>query len=68
MDINGQIAYWRNSSSEDWQVALELIENGHVRHGLFFVHLAMEKILKAHVTRKMQDIPSTTHPQLAAAM
>ena len=61
MDINGQIAYWRNSSSEDWQVAQELIENGRVRHGLFFIHLAMEKILKAHVTKAIQDIPPRIH-------
>lgn len=61
MDINGQIAYWRNSSIEDWQVAQELIENGRVRHGLFFIHLAIEKALKAHVTKEKNDVPPRIH-------
>ncbi len=49
IDIEKQIAYWRDGSIEDWQVAQELISNGRIRHGLFFAHLSLEKLLKAHV-------------------
>jgi len=36
VDIQKQIAYWRNGAREDWAVAEELIGNGRIRHGLFF--------------------------------
>lgn len=48
INIEKQIAHWRNGAEEDWSVAQELIERGRVRHGLFFAHLALEKMLKAH--------------------
>lgn len=60
-DIQKQINYWRNGSEEDWEVADELIENGRTRHGLFFAHLALEKILKAHVCRVTDDLAPKTH-------
>ena len=44
--VEKHIAYWRNGSDEDWQVALELVGSGRTRHGLFFAHLALEKMLK----------------------
>ena len=61
MDINKQIDYWRTSSDEDFAAAESLLEKGHLRHCLFFVHLAMEKMLKAHVTRQTKDIPPRIH-------
>ncbi|MBI5814418.1 MAG: HEPN domain-containing protein, partial [Nitrospinae bacterium] len=37
------------------------ISGGRNRHGLFFVHLALEKILKAHVCKFTNDIPPKSH-------
>jgi hypothetical protein len=37
-------------------VADQLIRSGKIRHGLFFLHLTLEKILKAHVCQNTQDI------------
>lgn len=61
INIQKQIEYWRNSAWEDWHVSCELIERNRIRHGLFFVHLALEKILKAHVCRKTDDIAPPIH-------
>lgn len=61
IDINKQINYWRNSAIEDWEVARELLKSGRVRHGLFFAHLAIEKLLKAHVCRSTKDLAPRIH-------
>ena len=57
MNIEKHIAYWRAGSEEDFQVAQELREKRRFRHALFFAHLAVEKMLKAHVVRVSQDVP-----------
>lgn len=67
LDIEKQITYWRNGSGEDWQVARELVESGRIRHGLFFAHLALEKILKAHVCRHTNDLAPKIHSLLRLA-
>ncbi|MEW5801581.1 MAG: hypothetical protein AB1847_05675 [bacterium] len=36
-------------------MARELIEHGRSRHGLFFAHLALEKVIKAHICRHTQE-------------
>lgn len=61
IDIDKQIAYWQNGAQEDWEVARELIDRGRIRHGLFFVHLALEKALKAHVCRQTRDLAPRIH-------
>jgi HEPN domain-containing protein len=61
IDVPKQIAYWRDSAQEDWAVARELVDRGRNRHGLFFAHLALEKILKAHVCAKTQDVAPRIH-------
>ncbi len=61
MDIEKQVHYWRNGSEEDIAAAEALVEKGYLRHGLFFAHLAVEKILKAHVTRKTGEMPPRIH-------
>lgn len=67
IDINRQINYWRESSGEDWEVAQELVSNGRTRHGLFFAHLALEKLLKAFVCLHTKTIPPKTHNLLLLA-
>ena len=61
INIKKQIDYWLNGAHEDWTVAKELIEKGHSRHGLFFGHLALEKLLKAHVCLYQQDLAPRIH-------
>jgi len=67
MDISKQIDYWHSGAVEDWEVARELVLNGRTRHGLFFAHLALEKILKAHVCRTTDDLAPRIHALLRLA-
>ncbi|MCU0663513.1 MAG: HEPN domain-containing protein [Myxococcota bacterium] len=64
MDTAKHTAYWRDSAGEDWSAAKALLERGHLRHGLFFVHLAIEKTLKACVVSRTQKMPPKTHDLL----
>ncbi len=52
---------------EDWAVAQDLVRQGRTRHGLFFAHLAIEKILKAHIFRHTHDFPPRIHNLLRLA-
>ena len=61
VDVAKQIDYWRNGGNEDFAAAESLLEKGHLRHSLFFAHLAVEKMLKAHVTRQSRDVPPRIH-------
>jgi len=61
VDIDHQVAYWRDGAREEWQVAEELLERGRIRHALFFTHLAVEKALKARVCRQTNDLAPRTH-------
>jgi HEPN domain-containing protein len=61
IDVGKQIEFWRAGSEEDFAVARELIDRGRVRHGLFFLHLSLEKALKAHVCRVTRDIAPRLH-------
>ncbi|NOY70813.1 MAG: hypothetical protein GXP14_00300 [Gammaproteobacteria bacterium] len=42
IDIGKQIEHWRSGAVEDWNVANSLVEQGKIRHGLFFAHLALD--------------------------
>jgi len=61
VDIVKHISYWRETAQEDWDVGFKLIDAGHTRHGLFFVHLALEKLLKALVCKHTGDIAPRIH-------
>lgn len=61
LDIQKQIDYWHQSAVEDWQVAQDLLNQRKVRHGLFFAHLSLEKLLKAIVCRHTQDLAPRLH-------
>lgn len=61
VDIEKQITFWRESAKEDWDVARQLVENGRTRHGLFFAHLALEKILKALICKHSHDLAPKLH-------
>ena len=61
MDLQRQIDYWRSGAEEDLAAARSLLEKEHLRHALFFAHLAVEKILKAHVVRHTARVPPPIH-------
>lgn len=61
IDIQKQIIHWRRGAEEDWQVAQELIRNGRIRHGLFFAHLSLEKMLKANVCKATSELAPPIH-------
>ncbi|MEO5333133.1 MAG: HEPN domain-containing protein [Magnetococcus sp. YQC-5] len=61
MNVDKQVDYWRIGSDQDWKVAVDLINREEHRHGLFLLHLAMEKLLKALVCRVTKEFPPRTH-------
>ncbi len=61
MNIDKHVHYWRTGAEEDFEAAEELLEKGKERHALFFAHLSLEKILKAHVTRATGQLPPKSH-------
>lgn len=61
IDINKQITFRKDGAAEDFEVARELISNKRARHGLFFVHLSLEKMIKAHVCKNTNDIAPRIH-------
>ncbi len=67
MDTAQHVAYWSRSSEEDLAAARSLREKGHLRHALFFAHLAVEKILKAHLVKNTNQIPPKIHDLLRLA-
>jgi HEPN domain-containing protein len=67
MDAQRQVDYWLNGSREDIEAAVVLLEKRKIRQCLFFAHLAVEKALKAHVSKVSGDIPPRTHDLLRLA-
>jgi HEPN domain-containing protein len=61
VDIEKQIEYWRTGSYDDLQTAKILIEKDRLVHGLFFCHLVIEKIIKAHVVKQSNDLAPRSH-------
>jgi len=61
IDIEKHVVYLRNEATEDWTVATELVNSGRGRHGLFFAHLSLEKLIKARICRHTQDIAPRIH-------
>jgi len=61
INVEKQIAYWRDGAVEDWEIAQELLASKRVRHSLFFAHLTLEKLLKAHVCHHTRDLAPRLH-------
>jgi HEPN domain-containing protein len=67
LDVDKHIAYWRAGAEDDIESAEVLLSAGKNRQGLFFAHLALEKALKAHVSRKLGQVPPRTHDLIRLA-
>lgn len=61
MDIQKQIEYWISTAVDDLQTAELLISNRKTLQGLFFCHLSIEKIIKAHIVGETGIIPPKSH-------
>ena len=65
--IQKQADYWLKSSRQDLRVGDLLLKERKTRHGLFFLHLAMEKLLKALVCKATQQPAPRIHSLPALA-
>ncbi len=56
------VDYWKLTAQKDWDAAGHLFEKGDYLHSLFFGHLVLEKLLKAHFVKdNVADFPPKTH-------
>lgn len=60
-DTKMQIDYWSRGAASDIETAKILIKNKKYLHALFFCHLTIEKIIKAHVTKVTNQVPPKSH-------
>jgi len=61
IDIEKQINYWKNGAIEDLESAKTLIDKNRLLHGLFFCHLVIEKVIKAHVVKQTGEVAPRSH-------
>lgn len=56
------IKYWKLSAEKDWIVVQNLFDKANYPHALFFAHLVLEKLLKAHFVKdNSSDSPPQEH-------
>ena len=67
IDVGAQIRYWRDSSADDLDAARALLAAAKLRQAGFFVHLAVEKAIKACVVAAIRDVPPRSHDLLFLA-
>ena len=60
-DFQKHVDHWRKGAGEDIRVAEELIAARQYRHGLFFAHLAIEKMVKALLIQLTRKMPPKIH-------
>lgn len=60
-DFPKQIEYWKTTDLSDLETAEMLIQKGKNKQGLFFCHLTIEKLLKAHYVRCQKDLAPKSH-------
>ncbi len=61
VDITKHAEYWKSGALDDWDTARQLLSSVKIRHGLFFVHLALEKVIKGLLCLNSKDIAPRTH-------
>jgi len=61
INLDKQIKYWIESSDNDLETAELLINSKKILHGLFFCHLSVEKAIKAHVVKVINNVPPRSH-------
>ncbi|PKL38576.1 MAG: DNA-binding protein [Spirochaetae bacterium HGW-Spirochaetae-1] len=61
MDLKKQVGYWHRGSLSDIDTAGILIEKNKYPEGMFFCHLAIEKILKAVYVKTQSEFAPKSH-------
>jgi HEPN domain-containing protein len=62
MNKSDYIEYWKITASKDWDAVGHLFKKGDNIHSLFFAHLVLEKLLKAHLVQdNKSNFPPRTH-------
>jgi HEPN domain-containing protein len=61
------IKFWRESSVDAFDTSDKLFESKKYNHSLFFVHLSLEKILKALYVQIKKDSPPPIHDLIRLA-
>lgn len=61
LEIARQVDHWRKGASESWEDAEYLLKGKRILLGLFAVHLALEKVLKAHIWPVKRKMPPHIH-------
>jgi len=61
MDIQKQTKYWHTGSLSDIDTADILIDKNKLSEGMFFCHLAIEKILKALYVKNLSEYAPKSH-------
>lgn len=61
MNIEKQINYWLDGAMSNIDTSKLLIDNEKLIEGLFFAHLSIEKILKAHYVKANLELAPKTH-------
>ncbi len=56
-----QIEYWCKEGFESFDAAEVLFNNKKYLESAFFCHLAVEKLLKAHIAKKTGELPPKSH-------
>ncbi len=57
IDVKKLVSHWRSGALSSWDDALYLLEGKRVMLGMFAVHLALEKAIKAHVIKHTGNLP-----------
>lgn len=68
-DIEHEVAYWREAANRDLQFAGRLIayQDEEILYCFFYLHLTIEKAIKAHVVRQTRSLPPKIHNLLVLA-
>jgi HEPN domain-containing protein len=61
INVEEQVTYWQKGALEELDTAELLLNNNKINQGLFWAHLALEKALKALVTRQTGATPPFIH-------
>lgn len=62
-----QTEYWVTESEEDIFTAKILLRSGRLLESAFFCHLSLEKMLKAFIVERQDEIPPKSHNLLVLA-
>lgn len=68
MTKSDYIQFWKLSAEKDWEVVQNLFEKKNFPQALFFAHLVLEKLVKAHWVKDNEaDYPPRVHNLLRLA-